>query len=459
MSEYEYDLFVIGVGSGGVRAARMSAQYGARVATAEDRYMGGTCVNVGCVPKKLFVYASHFSEDYEQAVGFGWDATQPDFNWPVLRDNKDKEVKRLNGIYKGLLDNAGVTHFDGRARIVDRHTVSINEQLVTAEKILIATGSWPVIPEFPGREHVITSNEAFHLDELPARAIIVGGGYIAVEFAGIYQGLGVDSHLLYRGPLFLRNFDIGVRQFVAEELNKKGVNLHFNTNVSSIEKQPDGSLKVNLAGGGSMETDLVMYATGRAPNIRDIGLENVNVQTHDTGGIIVDEYFETTEPGIYALGDVIDRIQLTPVAIAEAMAFARTHFLKQPTTMDYDNIATAVFCQPNIGTVGMTEDDARDQLESIEVYESTFRAMKHTLSGSDEMTLMKIIVDSATDKVIGVHVVGPDSGEIIQGIGIAIKAGATKKVFDSTIGIHPTTAEELVTMREPRKASHAKDHS
>ncbi len=459
MSEYEYDLFVIGVGSGGVRAARMSAQYGAKVATAEDRYMGGTCVNVGCIPKKLFVYASHFAEDYQQAVGFGWDTTHAEFNWPVLRDNKDKEVSRLNGIYKGMLDNAGVTHFDGRARIVDAHTVSINEHQVTAEKILIATGSWPVIPEFPGQEHVITSNEAFHLEELPEHAIIVGGGYIAVEFAGIYAGLGVDSHLLYRGPLFLRNFDIGVRQFVAEELTKKGVNLHFNTNVSSIEKQTDGSLKVNLMGGGCMQTDLVMYATGRAPNIQDLGLENVNVRTHDSGGIIVDDYFETTEPGIYALGDVIDRIQLTPVAIAEAMAFARTQFLNQPTTMDYDNIATAVFCQPNIGTVGLTEDDARDQLEEIEVYESTFRPLKHTLSGSDEKTLMKIIVDLATDKVIGVHIVGPDSGEIIQGIGIAVKAGATKKIFDSTIGIHPTTAEELVTMREPRKELRADHHS
>lgn len=456
MSKYEYDLFVIGVGSGGVRAARMSAQYGAKVATAEDRYMGGTCVNVGCVPKKLFVYASHFAEDHEQAAGFGWDGTAPEFNWHVLRDNKDKEIGRLNGVYKGMLDNAGVTHFDGRARLLDAHTVSINEQQISAEKILIATGSWPVIPEFPGREHVITSNEVFHLDELPERAIIVGGGYIAVEFAGIYKGLGVDSHLLYRGPLFLRNFDSGVRQFVAEELRKKGVNLHFNTNVASIEKQSDGSLKVNLVGGGSMETDLVMYATGRAPNIQDMGLENVNVKTQASGGIIVDDYFETTEPGIFALGDVIDRIQLTPVAIAEAMAFARTQFLNQPTTMDYDNIATAVFCQPNIGTVGLTEDDARDQLEEIEVYESTFRPLKHTLSGSDEKTLMKIIVDMKTDKVVGVHMVGSESGEIIQGISIAIKAGATKKTFDSTIGIHPTTAEELVTMREPRRASRTK---
>ncbi len=452
MSKYQFDLFVIGVGSGGVRAARMSAQYGARVATAEDRYMGGTCVNVGCVPKKLFVYASHFAEDSQQAAGFGWETSHPKFSWTVLRDNKDQEISRLNGVYQGLLDAAGVTHFNGRARLVDAHTVSINDQLVSAEKILIATGSWPVIPDFPGREHVITSNEAFHLDVLPERAIIVGGGYIAVEFAGIYRGLGVDSHLLYRGPLFLRNFDIGVRQFVAEELRKKGVELHFDTNVSRIEKNADGTLTVHLAGGGSMTTDLVMYATGRAPNIQDLGLENVHIKTTGTGGIIVDETFQTSEPSIYALGDVIDRIQLTPVAIAEAMAFARTHFLHQPTTMDYDNIATAVFCQPNIGSVGLTEDVAKDQLEEIDVYESIFRPMKHTLSGSDEQTLMKIIVDKTTDRVVGVHMVGPESGEIIQGIGIAIKAGATKQTFDSTIGIHPTTAEELVTMREPRKA-------
>jgi glutathione reductase (NADPH) len=450
MSEFDYDLFVMGVGSGGVRAARMSAQYGAKVATAEDRYMGGTCVNVGCVPKKLFVYASHFAEEYEQAQGFGWDQAHPDFDWHTLRDNKDKEILRLNGVYKGLLDNAGVTHFDGRARIIDAHTVSINDQQVTAEKILVATGSWPVIPEFPGNEHVITSNEAFHLEELPERVIVVGGGYIAVEFAGIFQGLGVDSHLFYRGPLFLRNFDIGVRRFVAKELAKKGVNLHFDTNISRIAKLDNGSYRVDLIGGGSVETDLVMYATGRAPHIQDIGLENVNVDTRENGAIIVDDFFQSSEPSIYALGDVIDRIQLTPVAIAEAMAFARTQYLNQPTRMDYDDIATAVFCQPNIGTVGLTEDDARDRYESIEVYESEFRALKHTLSGSDERTLMKMIVDKQTDRVVGIHMVGADSGEIIQGLGVAMKAGATKKIFDSTVGVHPTSAEEFVTMREPR---------
>ncbi len=453
MQEFDYDLFVMGVGSGGVRAARMSAQYGARVATAEDRYMGGTCVNVGCVPKKLFVYASHFAEEYEQARGFGWSEVQTEFDWQTLRDNKDKEIARLNGIYKGLLDNAGVTHFDGRARIVDAHTISINDQQLTAEKILVATGSWPVIPEFPGCEHVITSNEAFHLDELPRRVIVVGGGYIAVEFAGIFKGLGVDSHLFYRGPLFLRGFDTGVRRFVADELRKKGVNLHFDTNISAISKQPDGSFKVKLVGGGEVETDLVMYATGRAPHIQDIGLENVNVKTRVNGAIIVDDFFQTSEPSIFALGDVIDRIQLTPVAIAEAMAFARTQFLKQPTRMDYDHIATAVFCQPNIGTIGLTEDDARDKFEEVEVYESEFRALKHTLSGSDERTFMKIVVDRDTDKVVGVHMVGADSGEIMQGLAVALKAGATKRTFDSTIGIHPTLAEEFVTMREPRDAS------
>lgn len=449
MNQYDFDLFVIGVGSGGVRAARMSAQYGARVATAEDRYMGGTCVNVGCVPKKLFVYAAHFAEECEQARGFGWQASEPVFDWQVLRDNKDVEIERLNGVYRGMLKKAEVTHYDGRARIVDAHTISINEQRVTADKILIATGSWPFIPDFPGREYVISSNEAFHLAEFPERSVVVGGGYIAVEFAGIFKGLGADSHLLYRGPLLLRKFDDDIRSFVVDELNKKGIHLHFNTNVARIEKNANGTLKVTTVEGDELESDLVMYATGRNPNVHDIGLENVNVDTRANGAVIVDDYFQTSEPSIYALGDVIDRIQLTPVAIAEAMAFAKTQFLQQPVKMDYDNVATAVFCQPNIGTVGLTEEEARQQYAEVEIFTSRFRPMKHTLSGSDEQTMMKIIVDKATDLVIGVHMVGPEAGEIIQGMSVAIKAGATKAILDSTIGIHPTTAEEFVTMREP----------
>ena len=446
---YDYDLFVIGVGSGGVRAARMSAASGARVATAEDRYMGGTCVNVGCVPKKLFVYASHFHEEYQNAEGFGWGKTSPDFDWPTLLKNKNTEISRLNGIYQGMLDNAGVTHFDGRARIVDDHHISINDQVVSTDKILIATGGWPTVPEFPGSEHVITSNEAFFIESLPKRSLVVGGGYIAVEFAGIFAGLGIESHLSYRGPLFLRNFDQDVREIVAVELEKKNVNLHFNTNVEKIDKQADGTYLVTFKEGDPMEVDLVMYATGRSPNVTDIGLENVDVKQGKNGAILVDDEFRTSVPSIFALGDVTDKIQLTPVAIKEAMAFFQTQFLNQPTKMDYDLIATAVFCQPNIGTVGLTEAEAREAHGDVDVYLSTFKAMKHTLSGSDERSLMKIIVEPKTDKVVGVHMVGSDAGEIIQGIAIALKAGATKATFDATIGIHPTSAEEFVTMREP----------
>jgi glutathione reductase (NADPH) len=448
MSEYDFDLFVIGVGSGGVRAARMSAAYGARVASAEDKYMGGTCVNVGCVPKKLLVYASHYAEDFENAQGFGWSPVKPDFDWQTLISNKDKEISRLNGIYQGLLDNAGVTHFDGRARIKDGHHVEVAGKVISTERILIATGGWPSVPHFPGNHLVITSNEAFHLPTLPKRVLIVGGGYIAVEFAGIFAGLGSDSHLSYRGPLFLRNFDEDVRRTVAEEIVKKGVKLHFNSDVTRVEKNADGTLQVFFADATEMEADCVMYATGRVPAVDDLGLEHVTVNCRDNGAIIVDDHFRTSEPSIFALGDVTDRVQLTPVAIAEAMVFARGQFLQQAGKMDYTNIATAVFCQPNIGTVGLTEHQARDIHGEVDIYRSTFRAMKHTLSGSDEKTLMKLIVDRQTDKVLGVHMVGPEAGEIIQGIAIALKAGATKAVFDATIGIHPTTAEEFVTMRE-----------
>lgn len=446
---YDFDLFVIGVGSGGVRAARMASTYGAKVATAEDRYMGGTCVNVGCVPKKLFVYASHFNEEYHHAEGFGWGKAAPEFDWPTLLKNKNTEISRLNGIYQGLLDNAGVTHFDGRARIVDEHHVSIGDKVISTEKILIATGGWPSVPEFPGSEHVITSNEAFFLESLPKRSLVVGGGYIAVEFAGIFAGLGIDSHLSYRGPLFLKNFDEDVRHVVADELVKKGIDLHFNTNVEKIDKQADGSFLVSFKEGHSMEVDLVMYATGRVPNVTDIGLENVEVKQGKNGAILVDDEYRTSVNNIFALGDVTDKIQLTPVAIREAMAFVQTQYLNQPTKMDYEGIATAVFCQPNIGTVGLTEAEAKEKYGEVDIYRSNFKAMKHTLSGSDEGSMMKIIVDRATDKVVGVHMVGAEAGEIIQGIAIALKAGATKAVFDATVGIHPTSAEEFVTMREP----------
>lgn len=449
MSKYDYDLFVIGVGSGGVRAARMSAQYGARVATAEDRYMGGTCVNVGCIPKKLFVLASHFSEDFRDATGYGWSEVHPAFDWETLLTNKNKEIARLNEVYRGLLESAGVRHFDGRARIVDQHQVSINGQNVSTDKILIATGSWPSIPDFPGKEHVISSNEAFYLDELPRHCVIAGGGYIAIEFAGIFEGLGVETHLAYRGPLFLRGFDDDLRKTLAEEMPKKNVHLHFNTTIERIEKLPDGQLKVQFNTGSVVTTDLVLCATGRVPNVADLGLENVNVECRDNGAIIVDDQFRTSEPSIFALGDVTDRIQLTPVAIAEAMVFAKTQFLDQSDTMNYENVASAVFSQPPMATVGLTEAEAREQFDAIEIYRTSFRALKHTLSGNEEKTMMKLIVDKATDRVVGVHMLGADAPEIVQGIAIALKAGATKAVFDATVGIHPTTAEEFVTMREP----------
>ena len=454
MTDFDYDLFVMGVGSGGVRAARMSAAYGARVATAEEKYMGGTCVNVGCVPKKLFVYASHYSEDFEQATGFGWQESHPGFDWKTLLDNKNQEILRLNGIYKGLLDNAGVEHFDGRARIVDNHHVSITsasgeEKVVSTDKILVATGCWPVVPDIPGHEHVITSNEAFFLESLPKRALVVGGGYIGVEFAGIFHGLGVDTTLSYRRELFLRGFDIDIRTSVRDELLKKDIRLLFNSHVEEIEKAPDGSLQVSYDDGTTGEFDLVLYATGRDPAVSDIGLENVNVARRENGAIIIDDEFRTSEPNIFALGDVTDRLQLTPVAIEEAMCFASTQFLGQKKVMDYDNVATAVFCQPNVGTVGMTEDEAREAGHELDIYRSVFRAMKHTLSGSDERSMMKIIVDRNTDRVLGVHMVGPEAGEIIQGVAIAMKIGVTKAQFDATVGIHPTTAEEFVTMREP----------
>ena len=447
MSTYDYDLFVIGVGSGGVRAARMSAQYGARVATAEEKYMGGTCVNVGCIPKKLFVYASHYHDDFSEAKGYGWLSHQPDFDWTTLLANKDKEILRLNGIYEGLLEGAGVTHFDGRARILDAHTISVGDKQVTTDKILIATGGWPTKQSIPGAEHIITSNEAFYLETLPKRALILGGGYIAVEFAGIYAGLGVQTELAYRGPLFLRGFDDDVRHLVQSELEKKEIALSFESTLAAVEQMPSGALRGTFEDGRVIETDVILAATGRKPAVAVLGLETVNVAQRENGAIIVDDQYQTSEPNIFALGDVTDRIQLTPVAIQEAMCFASTQFAGKPQVMDYSDIATAVFCQPNIATVGLTEAEARGQYPAIRVYRSQFRPLKHTLSGSEEQSLMKIIVDDATDRVVGIHMVGAEAGEIIQGLAVAMKAGVTKAIMDQTVGIHPTAAEEFVTMR------------
>nr|WP_228050932.1 glutathione-disulfide reductase [Pontibacterium sinense] len=451
VADFDFDLFVIGAGSGGVRAGRMAAAMGVRVAVAEDRHLGGTCVNVGCVPKKLFVYASHYAEDFENARGFGWTSGEAQFDWPTLRDNKTKEIERLNGIYNNLLVNSGCELINGRATLVDAHTVAVGDKTYTAERILVAVGGWPNVPEFPGSEHVISSNEVFYLDEFPKRAIVVGGGYIAVEFAGIFAGLGAKTDLIYRGEMFLRGFDNEVREFTAEEVAKKDINLRFNTNITAIEKQTDGSLLATLTDGSTVEADAIMYATGRNPKVIGLGLEALGIEQGKNGAIVVNDQFQTNVPSVYAIGDVIDRVQLTPVALAEGMALVRNLYGGQDQKVDYDLIATAVFCQPNIGTVGLTEEQAREQYENVDVYKSNFRAMKHTLSGSDEKTFMKMLVDRDSDKVLGVHMVGPDAGEIIQGIAIALKAGATKAVFDSTIGIHPTAAEEFVTMREPAK--------
>ena len=447
-SNYDFDLFVMGAGSGGVRAARMSAGYGARVATAEDKYLGGTCVNLGCIPKKLFVYAAQFAEDFAQAQGFGWGRATPDFTWHRLLANKNTEITRLNGVYKNLLTAAGVTHFDARARILDEHHLEVQGKRVSTEKILIATGGWPLVPEFPGSEHVITSNEAFFLEALPRRCLVVGGGYIAVEFAGIFQGLGVATCLSYRGELLLRRFDIDVRKAVGDELERKGIDLRFNSQVRQIDRNQDGSLAVQFEDGTSLTRDLVLYATGRVPAVADIGLENVPVKCRDNGAIITDEEHRSSQPNIFALGDVTDRIQLTPVAIAEAMCFASTQFNAERRIMDYEQIATAVFCQPNIGTVGLTEAEARADYDDVALYLAQFKPLKHSLSGSEEKCLMKLIVDQKTDRILGIHMVGAEAGEIIQGLAIAMKAGATKSIFDATVGIHPTQAEEFVTLRE-----------
>ncbi len=447
VSNKDYDLFVIGAGSGGVRAARMSASFGARVAVAEDRYMGGTCVNVGCVPKKLYVYASEFGHAFEDAQGFGWQSQRPEFVWATLRDNKKQEISRLNAIYNNLLEGANVDVIDGRGRIVDPHTVEVNGQQYSTEKILIATGGWPFVPEFPGSELAVTSNEIFDLEQLPERVVVVGGGYIAVEFAGIFNGLGAQVTQLYRGPLFLRGFDQDIREHAAKEIASSGVDLRFDSQVRSIERGASG-LVLTLEDGTQLEADAVLYATGRQPHLEGLGLKNTGVQLNDNGTVAVDPFLQTSEPSVYALGDVIGGMELTPVALAEGMAFARRQYMPMEADVDYDFIPTAVFSQPNIGTVGFTEEEARKEFGEITLFKSEFRPMKHTISGREERTFMKLIVDTASDRVVGVHMMGPDAGEIVQGIAIAMKAGATKAVFDATIGIHPTAAEEFVTMRE-----------
>ncbi len=448
MTSYDFDLFVIGAGSGGIRAARMAAGFGVRVAIAEEHYLGGTCVNVGCIPKKLLLYAAQFSEEFEDAAGYGWRIGQQHFDWPMLLQNKNCEIQRLNTVYEDLLKQAGVTLLAGRARLESPHTVSVSGQSYTAERILLATGSSPTIPEFPGKHHVITSNEAFFLKELPKRIAIVGGGYIAVEFAGIFHGLGSDTTLIYRGPLFLRGFDQDLRHALAEEMAKRAITIHFNAEVAAVEKGVNG-LIVKLHKGRAIQVDAVLFATGRAPNTVGLGLEELAVERRWDGAIVVKEDYQSSVPSIYAIGDVTHRLNLTPVALAEAMALVHRLYGGQYTRLNYQNIPTCVFSQPNLAAVGLTEAQAREHCGEITVYRSAFRPLKHTLSGRDERTVVKLIVEKSTDRVVGAHMLGAHAGEIIQGIALALKAGATKPVFDSTLGIHPTSAEEFVTLRQP----------
>lgn len=464
MSGFDFDLFVIGGGSGGVRAARMAAQRGARVALAEAQGLdglGGTCVNVGCIPKKLYSYAAHYAEAFEEARGYGWHTGEATLDWAELKRRRAAEIARLNGVYDRLLRGSGVTVLNGWARLRDPHTVELatlnadgtaGHQTWRAERILVATGGTPHVPHFQGREHVITSNEVFDLEPFPRRLVVVGGGYIACEFASIFNGLGAQVTQLYRGEQILRGFDDEVRHFLAGEMRKKGVDLRLQTGVVAVQREADG-LHAVLEDGNRLVADAILYATGRVPNVQGLGLESVGVAQGPQGAIVVDEHFRTTVPSLYALGDVTARVQLTPVALAEAMALVDHLFGPAPgaapRTAQYDLIPTAVFTHPNVGTVGLTEAQARERFGRLRVYRSEFRALRHTLSGSEERTLVKLVVDDASDRVVGLHLVGPDAGEIVQGFAVALRCGATKAQFDATLGIHPTIAEEFVTLREP----------
>jgi glutathione reductase (NADPH) len=455
MHTFDFDLIVIGGGSGGVRAARMAAQRGARVALAEVAAMGGTCVNVGCIPKKLYSYAAHYAESFEESHGFGWVGQAPTLDWDALKANRTREITRLNGVYLQLLKSAGVQLLEDWATLTGKHTVEVGGQSYSAKNILIATGGTPTVPEVPGREHVITSNEIFELSPFPKRLLVVGGGYIACEFASIFNGLGAQVTQAYRGAQVLRGFDDEVRAFIAAEMGKAGVNLQLNTDIAAITKTADG-LQVDMkSGGASVVMDAVLYATGREPLTGGLGLDAAGVAVNEAGAIQVNAHYQTSVPSIYAVGDVTARLQLTPVALAEAMVVVDHLFGpaagKKPRRMSYDFIPTAVFTHPNIGTVGYSEAEAREKFGQISVYRSDFKALRHTLSGSTERTLMKLLVEDATDRVVGLHMVGADAGEVVQGFAVAMKAGATKAMFDSTIGIHPTAAEEFVTMREPVK--------
>lgn len=456
MSEtFDCDLFVIGGGSGGVRAARMAAQRGARVVLAEAAALGGTCVNVGCIPKKLYSYAAHFADDFRDAAGFGWHVGEPRFDWARLRANRAAEITRLNGIYQGLLANAGVRIIAGWATVTGPHGVSVRTaqgiETLRARHILVATGGRPSVPDVPGREHAVTSDAMFDLDPFPQRLVVVGGGYIACEFASIFNGLGSRVTQLYRGDEVLRGFDHDIRRFASQEMRKHGVDIRTRNEVASIAKGANG-LAVTLADGSTLAADTILYATGRVPNVGGIGLEEAGVAQGKDGAILVDAHYATNVPSIHALGDVTARVQLTPVALGEAMVLVDHLFGDGKRKLGYDFIPTAVFTHPNVGTVGLSEEDARRKHGEVQVFRSEFKPLRHTLSGSGERTLMKLVVEAATQRVVGLHMVGADAGEIVQGFAVALKAGATKDVFDQTVGIHPTAAEEFVTMREPVQA-------
>jgi glutathione reductase (NADPH) len=449
VAKYDYDLFVIGAGSGGVRAARLAAMSGARVAIAEEDRVGGTCVIRGCVPKKFMVYASEFSHHFKTAKGYGWTVENARFDWPAFLNEKDKEIARLSGIYVRNLQNAGAELVHGKARLIDAHTVEIDKiGTRTAEKILISTGGRPWTPKkLPGVELAITSNEAFHLSELPRRITVFGGGYICLEFAGIFNGLGVETTLVHRGPNLLRGFDDDVRSHVAEEMEKRGIKVILGANATAIEKTA-GGLVSKLDNGHEVESDVVMLSLGREPYVEGLGLDKAGVKLTEKGAVKVDEYSRTNVENIWAVGDVTDRINLTPVAIREGQAFAETEFFGRPTTFDHEMVASAVFSQPPVGSVGLSEADARKQCGKVDIYLARLRPMKYVLSGSDERALLKLVVECATEKVVGCHVVGPDAPEIIQMAAIAMKMGVTKTQWDATCAVHPTLSEELVTMRE-----------
>lgn len=452
MSGYDYDLFVIGGGSGGVRAARVAAALGKRVGIAEEYRFGGTCVIRGCVPKKLFVYASQFPEHFEDAAGYGWTVPEARFDWPTLVANKDREIARLEAIYKKNVEGAGAETFHCRATLLDRHTIRLEGEgrTVTADQILIATGGRPAShPALPGNELCIFSNEAFHLAELPKAIAIAGGGYIAVEFANIFHGLGVETTLIYRGAEILSRFDMDLRRTLHETMERKGIRILCRSVAEKVEKGADGRLDVTVTDGEVLTVDQMMLALGRVPNTESLGLETAGVEVDAVGAIVVDEFSRTSVDNIWAVGDVTNRVQLTPVAIHEAMCFVETAFKNNPTKPDHDTIATAVFSQPEIGTVGLSEDEAVKRIPEVEVYRASFRPMRHTLSGRDEKMLMKLVVDAGSRKVVGAHILGPDAGEMAQILGIPIKAGLTKDDFDRTMAVHPTAAEELVTMYKP----------